>query len=114
MFEISESGHKPVNLESIVEETIQGALNVRLAEGRDEIVSIYHRRLEKGSLSIHMPCEARRETHTKRVKIIESGYYYPEQSPSQFYLGRSFPIKNCFALVLSCPGFLTSMFSRRK
>jgi protoporphyrinogen oxidase len=54
MFEISESHHKPVNLETIVEETIQGALNVRLAEATDQIVSIYHRRLEKGYPTPHV------------------------------------------------------------
>ena len=49
MFEISESQkYKPVDLATIVEETIQGAINTGMIEGSDEIVSIYHRRLEHG------------------------------------------------------------------
>ena len=54
MFEISESAeHKPVDLATIVEETIQGAVNVRLMRPEDEIVSIYHRRIEKGYARKH-------------------------------------------------------------
>ena len=49
MFEISESkDFKPVNMSTIVNETIQGALNTLMISPGDEIVSIYHRRLEHG------------------------------------------------------------------
>ena len=48
MFEVSESPLKKVNKETIVEETIQGALNVHLIRPEDEIVSVYHRRLPHG------------------------------------------------------------------
>ena len=49
MFEVSESKEfKPVNLETIVEETIQGAINTKMIASTDEIVSIYYRRLEHG------------------------------------------------------------------
>ena len=49
MFEVSESkGYKPVNLATIVEETIQGAINTGMMSSTDEIVSVYHRRLEHG------------------------------------------------------------------
>ena len=49
MFEVSESKtYKPVNSSSIVEETIQGAINTGMIKSSDEIVSIYHRRLEHG------------------------------------------------------------------
>jgi len=49
MFEVSENNeHKPVNLETILEETIQGAINTRMITSTDEIVSIYYRRLEYG------------------------------------------------------------------
>lgn len=58
MFEISESHHKPVDLAKIIEETIQGAVNVRLAQGDDEIVSVYHRRLEKGYPTPHVDRDA--------------------------------------------------------
>jgi protoporphyrinogen oxidase len=49
MFEVSESKeYKPVNLDTIVEETIQGAINTHMIASTDEIVSIYYRRLEHG------------------------------------------------------------------
>lgn len=58
MFEISESSYKPVDMRvedlggarwpAIVRETLQGAINTKLVQPGDEIVSIYHRRLEHG------------------------------------------------------------------
>lgn len=49
MFEISENKiYKPVDLETILEETIQGAINTCMIEPGAEIVSLYHRRLEHG------------------------------------------------------------------
>ena len=48
MFEISESPLRPVNHETVVEETLQGALRVGLVQPDDEIVSVYHRRLPHG------------------------------------------------------------------
>ena len=49
MFEISENKeHKPVNRETLVQETIQGALNTGMMKSTDEIVSIYCRSLEHG------------------------------------------------------------------
>jgi protoporphyrinogen oxidase len=49
MFEVSESkGYKPVNMDTIVEETIQGAINTGMLGSDAEIVSLYHRRLEHG------------------------------------------------------------------
>lgn len=55
MFEISESSPwKPVNLATIVEETIQGAINTKMISSTDEIVSIYHRRLEYGYPTPHL------------------------------------------------------------
>lgn len=48
MFEVSESPLKKVNKDTVVEETIQGALNVHLIQPEDEIVSVYHRRLPHG------------------------------------------------------------------
>jgi hypothetical protein len=49
MFEVSEnSKYKPVNYDTIVEETIQGAINTKMMSEKDEIVSIYYRRLEHG------------------------------------------------------------------
>ena len=45
MFECSENKEfKPVDLATIVEQTIQGAINTKLIESTDEIVSIYYRR----------------------------------------------------------------------
>ena len=48
MFEISESREKPVDITSIIEETIRGALNTKLLLPESELVSIFHRRLERG------------------------------------------------------------------
>ena len=49
MFEVSENkDFKPVNYDTIVEETIQGAINTKMIQSADEIVSIYYRRLEHG------------------------------------------------------------------
>ena len=55
MFEISESKLKPVNQKptslagakwpEIVKETIIGALNTKMVDAKDEIVSVYHRYL---------------------------------------------------------------------
>jgi protoporphyrinogen oxidase len=42
MTETSESGKKPVNREKLVEETIQGVLNTKMLESRDQIVSTWH------------------------------------------------------------------------
>jgi protoporphyrinogen oxidase len=48
LFEVSESSVKPVNLKTIVQETIQGAVNTKMIGEKEEIVSIYHHRLERG------------------------------------------------------------------
>ncbi|KAL6746416.1 hypothetical protein V8C86DRAFT_1820555 [Haematococcus lacustris] len=60
MFEVSESQYKPVNLQdvklagaagtwpAVVEDTIKGALATQLIASGNEIVSIYHRRIEHG------------------------------------------------------------------
>ena len=49
MFEVSENKEfKPVNYDTLVEETIQGAINTEMIKSTDEIVSIYYRRLEHG------------------------------------------------------------------
>ena len=48
MFEISESPVKPVNQSTVIEDTIQGAINTKLIDQSAEIVSIYHQRLERG------------------------------------------------------------------
>ncbi|KAL7754250.1 hypothetical protein RI367_000231 [Sorochytrium milnesiophthora] len=48
MMEVSESSYKPVNVDTIVAETVQGSINSSLLEGSDEIVSLYHRRFYHG------------------------------------------------------------------
>ena len=48
MFEISESPLKPVNLATIIDDTIQGALNVKLINEEVEIVSAFHTRVTHG------------------------------------------------------------------
>lgn len=54
MFEVSESVKKPVDMATVVAECIQGAINVRLVESSDQIVSIFHRRLEHGYPTPHL------------------------------------------------------------
>ncbi|KAJ3076313.1 hypothetical protein HDU98_004297 [Podochytrium sp. JEL0797] len=48
MLEVSESTVKPVNLETLLEETIQGCINTGLLLPTDEIVSTYHRKFYQG------------------------------------------------------------------
>ncbi|KAI9189739.1 hypothetical protein H9P43_001172 [Blastocladiella emersonii ATCC 22665] len=48
MFEVSESSYKPVNIETIIADTIRGALNTDLLHPEDEIVSTYHRKFYHG------------------------------------------------------------------
>lgn len=48
MLEVSQSIQKPVNMETIVQECIQGCINSTLLEAKDEIVSIYHRKFYHG------------------------------------------------------------------
>ena len=56
--QISESVKKPVDLAKIVEDTIQGAINVTLCKPDSEIVSVYHRRLEHGYPTPHLQRDA--------------------------------------------------------
>jgi protoporphyrinogen oxidase len=58
MFEVSESVKKPVDLATIVEQTIQGAINTELCTADAEIVSVYHRRLEHGYPTPHVKRDA--------------------------------------------------------
>jgi protoporphyrinogen oxidase len=48
MAEVSESSHKPVNREGLLEEVIQGALNTRLIERREDIISTWSYRADYG------------------------------------------------------------------
>jgi protoporphyrinogen oxidase len=48
MAEVSQSEHKPVNADTIVEETIQGMLNTKLIESRDDIISVWYKSLDYG------------------------------------------------------------------
>ncbi|KAI8586275.1 hypothetical protein BDZ88DRAFT_429657 [Geranomyces variabilis] len=48
MFEVAESVYKPVDNETLVEDTIRGAISTSLVQGSDEIVSIYYRSFEYG------------------------------------------------------------------
>lgn len=72
MFEVSESrDHKPVNLSSIVEDTIRGALNTCLISPTDEIVSIYHRRLEHGYPT---PCLKRDGVLQEALPLLKNSF----------------------------------------
>jgi protoporphyrinogen oxidase len=48
MAEVSQSPYKPVNSGTVVEETIQGMLNAKLIETRDDIISVWYKSLEYG------------------------------------------------------------------
>ncbi|KAJ3549932.1 hypothetical protein NM208_g251 [Fusarium decemcellulare] len=48
MLEVSESSHKPVNHETLLEESIKGLINTDLLKPEDEIVSTYVRRFDHG------------------------------------------------------------------
>ncbi len=48
MAEVSESECKAVNAETVVEETIQGMLNTKLIESRDDIISVWYKALDYG------------------------------------------------------------------
>jgi hypothetical protein len=48
MMEISESSEKPVNYDTLLQETIQGCVNTTLLSADAEIVSVYHRRFDHG------------------------------------------------------------------
>jgi protoporphyrinogen oxidase len=72
MFEVSESAkHKPVNLATIVEETIQGAINTKMIQSTDEIVSIYHRRIEHGYPT---PCLQRDAVLEKALPYLKNNF----------------------------------------
>mmetsp|Transcript_84305 Transcript_84305/g.163752 ORF Transcript_84305/g.163752 Transcript_84305/m.163752 type:complete len:494 (+) Transcript_84305:2-1483(+) len=58
MFEVSESVKKPVDFATILEQTIQGAINTKLCSPNAEIVSTYHRRLEHGYPTPHVMRDA--------------------------------------------------------
>eukprot|EP01006_Ploeotia_vitrea_P001218 TRINITY_DN104416_c0_g1_i1.p1 TRINITY_DN104416_c0_g1~~TRINITY_DN104416_c0_g1_i1.p1 ORF type:complete len:496 (-),score=-13.71 TRINITY_DN104416_c0_g1_i1:106-1593(-) len=69
MFEVSESAvHKPVNLDTIIQETIQGAINTKMIQPTDEIVSIFHRRLERGYPT---PCLKRDSVVTEALPYLK-------------------------------------------
>lgn len=48
MLEVSESSMKPVNLKTLLAESIQGLVNTEMLKPGDEIVSTYHRRFDHG------------------------------------------------------------------
>jgi hypothetical protein len=48
MFEVCQSAQRAVNLDTLLEETIQGAIATELIKPEDEIVSTYLRRFDHG------------------------------------------------------------------
>ena len=63
MGEVSESPVKPVNREKVVEDTIQGFLNTKLIESKDQVYSTWYKRIEYG---YPVPCLTRDEA----IKIL--------------------------------------------
>jgi protoporphyrinogen oxidase len=48
MLEVSQSGMKPVDVDNIVKDSIQGLINTEMLKPTDEIVSTYHRAFDHG------------------------------------------------------------------
>ncbi|CAG0898170.1 unnamed protein product [Darwinula stevensoni] len=48
LFEVSESSHRPVDVETVVADSIRGAVDASLLAPEDEIVSTFHRRFHRG------------------------------------------------------------------
>jgi hypothetical protein len=48
MLEVSESSMKPVNMKTLLADSIQGLVNTDMLKPGDEIVSTYHRRFDHG------------------------------------------------------------------
>lgn len=48
MFEVCQSEQRHVNLETLLEDTIKGAVATELLRSEDEIVSTYQRRFDHG------------------------------------------------------------------
>eukprot|EP00042_Codosiga_hollandica_P042671 m.394984 g.394984 ORF g.394984 m.394984 type:complete len:539 (+) comp56382_c0_seq2:434-2050(+) len=69
MFEVSESKYKPVNLSTIIEDTIKGALNVHLISEDTEIVSVYHSRISHG---YPVPTLSRDEVLEEALPMLKS------------------------------------------
>ncbi|HXS37269.1 MAG TPA: FAD-dependent oxidoreductase [Flavipsychrobacter sp.] len=73
MAEVSESHYKAVNPITIVEETIQGMLNTRLIQSRDEIISTCYKSLEYGYPT---PSLERDKALTKVIPELDKQHIY--------------------------------------
>jgi protoporphyrinogen oxidase len=72
MFEVSESAiYKPVDLQNMIRDTIAGAINTKLIQPTDEIVSTYHRRLEHGYPT---PCLNRDTVLAEALPMLKNKY----------------------------------------
>ena len=72
MFEVSESAkYKPVDVENMIRDTIIGAINTKLIQPTDEIVSTYHRRLEHGYPT---PCLNRDSVLAEALPLLKNKY----------------------------------------
>lgn len=54
MMEVSQSTMKPLDVENILRDTIQGCVNTSLLSPDDEIVSTYHRAFDHGKFTLHI------------------------------------------------------------
>jgi protoporphyrinogen oxidase len=69
MFEVSESLEKPVDISRIVEDTIQGAIATKLIRPECEIVSVFHRKLDRG---YPIPSLSRDEAVGEGLRFLKS------------------------------------------
>ena len=54
MLEVSQSHLKPVNLDTLIQECMQGCINTTLMESKDQVVSIYHETFYHGYPTPHL------------------------------------------------------------
>ena len=73
MAEVSESAKKPVDIDQVVEDTIQGAINTKLIRSRDEIANTFSVRLKHGYPT---PFLGRDALLAKAVKPLEARGVY--------------------------------------
>lgn len=73
MMEVSQSADKPLDVENILKDTIQGCINTTLLRPGDEIVSTYHRAFDHGYPTPTLERDAALEKLLP--KLLEKGIY---------------------------------------
>ena len=74
MYEISESDLKSVDVENILRDTLRGSLSTGLVQKHNEVVSVFHKRLEHG---YPVPSLRRDDVLTESLSFLEKYEVYP-------------------------------------